>query len=229
MEALGMIETRGLVALIEASDAMVKAARVKLVGVKQIGGGLCTAMVRGDVAACKAATDAGAAAAQRIGELVSVHVISRPHGDLEEVFPISFKGAATFDGRPDKTRSVAIRHECAPLPDSAQIQGLRPNGQSMEADMKLAVVTGQIVCTVRHQGLAHDKLLMVEMIDAQGNPDGQCAVAIDSIGAGTGEWVLLVSGSSARQAHRSELSPVDLCVIGIVDEVVAGGKVVFHK
>ncbi|HAD5777253.1 TPA_asm: ethanolamine utilization microcompartment protein EutN [Salmonella enterica subsp. enterica serovar Typhi str. CT18] len=229
MEALGMIETRGLVALIEASDAMVKAARVKLVGVKQIGGGLCTAMVRGDVAACKAATDAGAAAAQRIGELVSVHVIPRPHGDLEEVFPISFKGAATFDGRPDKTRSVAIRHECAPLPDSAQIQGLRPNGQSMEADMKLAVVTGQIVCTVRHQGLAHDKLLMVEMIDAQGNPDGQCAVAIDSIGAGAGEWVLLVSGSSARQAHRSELSPVDLCVIGIVDEVVAGGKVVFHK
>ena len=88
MEALGMIETRGLVALIEASDAMVKAARVKLVGVKQIGGGLCTAMV----AACKAATDAGAAAAQRIGELVSVHVIPRPHGDLEEVFPIGLKG-----------------------------------------------------------------------------------------------------------------------------------------
>ena len=87
MEALGMIETRGLVALIEASDAMVKAARVKLVGVKQIGGGLCT-----DVAACKAATDAGAAAAQRIGELVSVHVIPRPHGDLEEVFPIGLKG-----------------------------------------------------------------------------------------------------------------------------------------
>lgn len=91
MEALGMIETRGLVALIEASDAMVKAARVKLVGVKQIGGGLCTAMVRGDVAA-EAATDAGAAAAQRIGELVSVHVIPRPHGDLEEVFPIGLKG-----------------------------------------------------------------------------------------------------------------------------------------
>ena len=78
--------------------------------------------------------------------------------------------------------------------------------------MKLAVVTGQIVCTVRHHGLAHDKLLMVEMIDPQGNPDGQCAVAIDNIGAGTGEWVLLVSGSSARQAHKSETSPVDLCV-----------------
>ena len=88
MDALGMIETKGLVALIEASDAMVKAARVQLVGYKQIGGGFVTALVRGDVAACKAATDAGAAAAQRLGELVSVHVIPRPHGDLEEIFPI---------------------------------------------------------------------------------------------------------------------------------------------
>ena len=82
MDALGMIETKGLVSLIEASDAMVKAARVKLVAFQQIGGGYVTALVRGDVAACKAATDAGAAAAQ-IGELVSVHVIPRPHGDLK--------------------------------------------------------------------------------------------------------------------------------------------------
>jgi len=88
MEALGMIETRGLVGLIEASDAMVKAARVKLVAYQQIGGGLVTALVRGDVAACKAATDAGAAAAERVGELIAVHVIPRPHGDLEDVFPI---------------------------------------------------------------------------------------------------------------------------------------------
>ncbi|UMP84310.1 ethanolamine utilization microcompartment protein EutM [Klebsiella pneumoniae] len=91
MEALGMIETRGLVALIEASDAMVKAARVKLVGVKQIGGGLVTAMVwrcRG----VQSRDGCRVAAVQRIGELVSVHVIPRPHGDLEEVFPISFKG-----------------------------------------------------------------------------------------------------------------------------------------
>ena len=88
MEALGMIETKGLVALIEASDAMVKAARVKLVAWQQIGGGYVTALVRGDVAACKAATDAGAAAAERVGELVAVHVIPRPHGDLEDVFPI---------------------------------------------------------------------------------------------------------------------------------------------
>ncbi len=88
MDALGMIETKGLVSLIEASDAMVKAARVKLVAFQQIGGGYVTALVRGDVAACKAATDAGAAAAQKIGELVSVHVIPRPHGDLESIFPI---------------------------------------------------------------------------------------------------------------------------------------------
>src|SRR5205814_1971260 len=73
-----------------------------------------------------------------------------------------------------------------------------------EAGMKLAVVTGQIVCTVRHHGLAHDKLLMVEMIDPHGNPDGQCAVAIDNIGAGTGEWVLLVSGSSATPGCKQE-------------------------
>jgi len=92
MEALGMIETKGLVGLIEAADAMVKAAKVKLVAYEQIGGGYVTALVRGDVAACKAATDAGAAAADRIGELVSVHVIPRPHGDLEEVFPIKLQG-----------------------------------------------------------------------------------------------------------------------------------------
>ncbi len=87
MEALGMIETRGLVASIEASDAMVKAAKVTLVAYEKVGGGLVTVIVRGDVAACKAATDAGAAAAQKIGELVSVHVIPRPHSNVHEIFP----------------------------------------------------------------------------------------------------------------------------------------------
>mgnify|MGYP002530656452 CR=1 FL=1 len=92
MDALGMIETRGLVGLIEAADAMVKAANVHLIGKVQIGSGLVTVMVRGDVAACKAATDAGAAAVQRVGgELVAVHVIPRPHQDLEAVFPLSRK------------------------------------------------------------------------------------------------------------------------------------------
>ena len=87
-EALGLIETRGLVAMIEATDAMVKAANVKLVNWEKIGAGYVTAMVRGDVAAVKAATEAGAAAAGKIGELISVHVIPRPHGSLEEVLPI---------------------------------------------------------------------------------------------------------------------------------------------
>ena len=87
MESLGMIETKGLVALIEAADAMVKAAKVTLVGYEKIGGGYVTAIVRGDVAACKAAVDAGAAAAQKIGELVTVHVIPRPHANVHDVFP----------------------------------------------------------------------------------------------------------------------------------------------
>ena len=87
-EALGMIETRGLVGAIEAADAMVKAAKVVLVGKEQVGGGLVTVLVRGDVGAVKAATDAGAAAARRVGELLSVHVIPRPHSNLEDVLPI---------------------------------------------------------------------------------------------------------------------------------------------
>lgn len=85
MNALGMIETRGLVASIEAADAMVKAANVTLVKKECIGGGLVTVMVRGDVGAVKAATDAGAAAAERVGELISVHVIARPHEELEPI------------------------------------------------------------------------------------------------------------------------------------------------
>lgn len=85
--ALGMIETKGLVGAIEAADAMVKAANVRLVGKVLVGGGLVTVMVRGDVGAVKAATDAGAAAAERVGELISIHVIPRPHEDVELILP----------------------------------------------------------------------------------------------------------------------------------------------
>lgn len=87
-EALGMIETRGFVALVEASDAMVKAANVTLVGYEKIGGGYVTAIVRGDVAAVKAATEAGSAAANKVGELISVHVIPRPHANVDRVLPV---------------------------------------------------------------------------------------------------------------------------------------------
>ena len=86
-DALGMIETRGLVGAVEAADAMVKAANVTLIGREQVGSGLVTVMVRGDVGAVKAATDAGAAAASRVGDLVSVHVIPRPHEEVEMILP----------------------------------------------------------------------------------------------------------------------------------------------
>lgn len=90
-EALGMLETKGMVSCIEASDAMVKAADVVLVSYVKIGSGYVTAVVRGDVAAVKAAVEAGSEAACRVGEVVSVHVIPRPHQDLEAIFPISVK------------------------------------------------------------------------------------------------------------------------------------------
>ena len=87
MEALGMVETRGLTAAIEAADSMVKAAQVTLIGTEKIGSGLVTVMVRGDVGAVKAATEAGQAAASRLGELIAVHVIPRPHEDVEKILP----------------------------------------------------------------------------------------------------------------------------------------------
>ena len=86
-EALGMVETKGFVAAIEAADAMVKSANVQLIGSEKIGAGFVTVMVRGDVGAVKAATDAGAAAAGKVGEVISVHVIPRPHTDVEKLLP----------------------------------------------------------------------------------------------------------------------------------------------
>ena len=86
-EALGMIETKGLVAVIEATDAMLKAARVSYVGMRKVGSGMVAVLVTGDVAACRAAVDAGAASAAKIGEVVSVHVIPRPHNEIEKILP----------------------------------------------------------------------------------------------------------------------------------------------
>jgi ethanolamine utilization protein EutM len=100
--ALGMVETRGLVGAVEAADAMVKAANVVLIGSEYVGGGFVTVMVRGDVGAVKAATDAGAAAAKRVGELVSVHVIPRPHSDIEMILPQSSRGS--IGGRTGDTK-----------------------------------------------------------------------------------------------------------------------------
>ena len=99
MEALGMVETKGLVGAVEAADAMVKAANVVLVGKEYIGSGYVTVHVRGDVGAVKAATDAGAAAARRVGELVSVHVIPRPHEEVEKILPQLASAPAAPAGR----------------------------------------------------------------------------------------------------------------------------------
>jgi propanediol utilization protein pduA len=90
-EALGMVETKGYVGAVEAADAMVKSANVSLVGSEKIGAGYVTVLVRGDVGAVKAATDAGASAAERVGELISVHVIPRPHNDVEKILPAPAK------------------------------------------------------------------------------------------------------------------------------------------
>ncbi len=99
-DALGMIETKGCVGMVEAADAMVKAARVELVGYEKIGGGFVTAIVRGDVAAVKAATEAGQRAAERVGELVSVHVIPRPHANLDLILPLGrSEGEASSGGK----------------------------------------------------------------------------------------------------------------------------------
>ena len=94
-DALGMIETKGFVGMVEAADAMVKAAKVELVGFEKTGGGYVTAIVRGDVAAVKAATEAGQRAAERVGEVVSVHVIPRPHANVDAVLPLGRNGSAS--------------------------------------------------------------------------------------------------------------------------------------
>jgi ethanolamine utilization protein EutM len=94
-QALGMVECRGFAAMVEASDAMVKAAKVELAGYEKTGGGYVTAIVRGDVAAVRAALDAGQRAAERVGEVISVHIIPRPHGNVDEVLPLGRQASAT--------------------------------------------------------------------------------------------------------------------------------------
>ena len=96
-EALGLVETRGLVGAVEAADSMVKAANVNIVGMEKVGGGLVTVLVRGDVGAVKAATEAGAESARAVGELISVHVIPRPHAETEAILPIAPPAQAPSD------------------------------------------------------------------------------------------------------------------------------------
>ena len=178
-EALGMVETKGLVAMIEAADAMVKAANVTLVGYEKIGAGFVTAIVRGDVAAVKAATDAGAAAARRVGELVSVHVIPRPHGSVDDAMPIGAPGAR----------------------------------------MIIARILGTVVSSQKDERLEGKKLLIVRPINLDGTDTTGYVVAVDTVGAGFHERVLVVAGSSARLAQDMKDAPVDAAVVGVIDTV----------
>ena len=133
MNALGMIETKGLVASVEAADAMVKAANVVLSGKVSVGGGLVTVMVRGDVGAVKAATDAGAAAVERVGELISVHVIPRPHTELEAILPAKNESPKPLAPRPDA-------QPARQTPDSSALQDVpcpaceKPDTQTLTAE-----------------------------------------------------------------------------------------------
>lgn len=134
MKALGMIETRGLVAAIEAADAMVKAANVTLTNKEHVGGGLVTVMVRGDVGAVKAATDAGAAAAERVGELVSVHVIARPHQELEEILgPEAPAEQPVPPAGPGQPVQAPATEEAAPAAEPRQ-EGPGPQGPEATED-----------------------------------------------------------------------------------------------
>lgn len=95
--------------------------------------------------------------------------------------------------------------------------------------MRLGVVMGQVVCTIKQPKMEHDQLLLVQGVGPDGNLEGPMEVAADNLGAGLGEWVLVVTGSSARRTQQSLESPVDMSVVGIVDEAVMGGKVFYHK
>ena len=122
LEALGMVETKGFVGAVEAADAMVKAANVQLLGKEYIGAGYVTIFVRGDVGAVKAATDAGAAAARRVGELISVHVIPRPHAEVERVLPVNGRTGLS--------------------PDEAPLQGGGARGQLGQGDQGRSLSSG---------------------------------------------------------------------------------------
>ncbi|MBK9052174.1 MAG: BMC domain-containing protein [Chloroflexi bacterium] len=106
-DALGMIETRGFAAMVEASDAMVKAAKVELIGYEKIGGGYVTAIVRGDVAAVKAALEAGARGAEKVGEVVSIHVIPRPHANVDQAYPLVAK-SGEYNVKSEKPRAKSV-------------------------------------------------------------------------------------------------------------------------
>ena len=173
-DALGMIETKGFVGMVEAADAMVKAAKVELVGYEKIGGGYVTAIVRGDVAAVKAATEAGARGAERVGELVSRARHSAPARQHRP-------GAAARPRRPGRRPSRQARTSRDAARQGRRDGGRHPQGAELEGLQAPACVRG---------------------LDLDGKPTVHLVVAVDAVGAGVGEVVLYASGSSARGRPR---------------------------
>ena len=196
-QAIGLIETRGLVALVEGTDAMLKSANVELSGpMQQVGNALVSACVTGDVAAVKAATDAGAEAVNAIGgEVVSVHEIARPHSDVATVLPKTKKlgGTGMF---------------------LARVEG------SVVATKKDEALSGRKLLLVRPQ-------LVDESDPAKFRPGKNTIIAVDSVGAGEGELIMFTQGSSARLAPNMKSAPVDAVVVGIVDTVDVLGQIIF--
>ncbi len=181
-EALGMIETRGFAAMVEAADAMVKAAKVELVGYEKIGGGYVTAIVRGDVAACRAAVDAGSRAAEKVGEIVSTHVIPRPHASVDEALPL---------GRQSRPRSPRRRSS------GPGTHGTRAGGGHGRRDAQAGLDAGAAPPAGREG-----------WTPATMKGKGDFVVAIDAVGANAGEVVFYVTGSSARMTETTKGKPV---------------------
>ena len=200
-DALGMIETRGFTAMVQAADAMVKAAKVELVSYERIGGGYVTAVVRGDVAAVKAAVEAGAvrSRAGRRGRFDPRH-----RSSARQYRPRSAVGSAG-GGSGDRL--------------SRQEEGL----------MLLGRVVGTLVATRKDEGLAGQTFLVLRQLDAAGEETGGSVVAVDAVGAGVEEVVLYAQGSSARQTLRTKDRPCDAVVMAIVDSWDVEGRTVYRK
>ena len=200
-DALGMIETKGFVGMVEASDAMVKAAKVELVGYEKIGGGYVTAIVRGDVAAVKAATEAGSRAAERVGQLVSVHVIPRPHPNVDVNLPLGRRSRP----RPRWARSRRD-HPCCSARSSA-----RSSPPARRRSWSAPVPPGCGAST------------------SMATPPGRWSSLGCSRRRGRGRSFSTPGARPARQTEVTKDRPVDATIMAIVDEIEVEGKLRFVK
>ena len=208
-EAIGMIETKGLVALVQATDAMLKAASVRFVGWNKVGSGLCSVFVTGDVGSVRAAVDAGASAGRAAGEVVSVHVIARPQQPSRQR-----AAEIVFDNPLEASLSELTRHD------------QRSRDGDARTVMFIAKVIGNVVSTQKIAKFRGMKLLLIQpYISREGKlqVSGSSVVAVDSVGAGEGECVLFTQGSSARLTPATKDAPVDAVIVGIVDSVEVEG------